>query len=334
MNLPILEHDNNFFLDSISRYIKKSSLIITDEYNYNRITQLHDKVLKVNNNSENNIISSLRDQNYENIIAIGGCTALDIGRMYASNGNLLVYPSIISTACISINRSVLANNSNENYIVKSASPQKTIINYDLIFDTSKENLRKWTFSGVLDVLSRISAIINFLYYHNKLELNLIKSFIPAIFWFMEYIHNYNKIEIDEEYINNVATLSHLTSIDVIMRDDYSLSAWSEHSLYHKMKQMFGYKESNPTHGELVGVGTLISVKIFSHLTGDKWLFDFLKRIYTKIDFQISFKYLEKIGITRSQLLNGIKEIFSKEESTLWSDYFSKNNWEIIDEIFS
>ena len=167
MNLPILEHDNKNFLDSISSNIQKSSLIITDEYNYTRMTRLHDKVLKVNNNSENNIIPSLRNENHENVIAIGGCTSIDIGRMYASDGNLLVYPSIISTACISINRSVLANNSNEDYIVKTTSPQKTIINYNLIFDTSKEDLRKWTFSGVLDVLSRISATINFLYFHNK-----------------------------------------------------------------------------------------------------------------------------------------------------------------------
>ena len=108
-----------------------------------------------------------------------------------------------------------------------------------------------------------------------------------------------------------------------------LNASGEHELYYSLMNLFDYPHTNPTHGELVSIGTLLTAKILGLKTGDFSIFIQLTSAYKKIDLPTNFEELEKIGVTKDQLtiafdqLKGSDSLLAQEfNMSLLNDCFA------------
>lgn len=332
MHLPILDFNSDSTIDSVQNFSDKSTIIITDSYNYEIFKYHFKNIIHISDNDVNQINRIKDKYKYSKVIAIGGCTALDIGRAISKNNKLILFPSILSTSCISVNRSVL-NKKGIHFIIKTQTPYKTIINLPLIIQTSKDELYRWSSSGLGDFISNLSAIIDYVSINNQLNIKYLKQNQPYLFWAFKWLE---KIEhtINEDFIINLATLLHQSSVDVIQRDSLLFSSAGEHKLFHIMKEKFKYKEKDPTHGQLVALGTLISVKIFCEITKSNNFFDYLKDLYKKWDLPYSYNTMNKIGIRQKELILGLRILSNNYSNTFLGNYFrNKSNFNILDNIF-
>lgn len=326
---PQLEFTDKNIVDIVKNLIENNTLIITDSYNYSNLKNVGTTILVKNSYYEQ--INKIKEKyDYSNILAIGGCTALDIGRACAIGKEIINIPTILSTSCISVDRSVIRYEK-ESKLEKTIAPSKTIISVPFILKTESKNITKWSQSGFGDLFANISASIDFQYKEKNISCELVKKNVPECFealnWVINSFQNYDIIS-----LTKLAKYLHNSSLTVIKRNDTLLSSAGEHKLYYKIiEQQKQYTNNIPTHGQLVAIGTLISIKIFSKQMKDNLLYEKIKMAYKKLRLPLNYKQLENIGIKRSYLIQGLNSITNT--NTYLGDYFSNKNYKIIDEIF-
>jgi len=326
--LPALAISDEALPALIEREYTENTLIICDPYNYPEFGRYVRKAL-VTSCSQNVIKEIVRTYSYDKILAVGGCTVLDIARACAGHAALICFPTILSTTCISCNRSKIQF-TNGYRLIKTKQPLKTIISIPYLLQSKEEDLIKWTQSGFGDLFANISASIDLQYQQRDLEIhkirgNVIESF-KALDWVVDAFNGY-----DEKCLKTLARYLHHSSIEVIKRNNTKLSSGSEHLLYHTI-----IKKNRPavsaTHGQIVGIGTLITAKVFSTLTGDDTLFDSLKESFHQLQLPANFGQLRQIGIGKDAIIESLQAIPAK--SGILGDYFSNaSSFDILDSIF-
>lgn len=327
--LPKLIISNESLVPLIKNYISRDSIIITDNYNYPTFKKIGQTVLVTSCKSDvvENIIENY---SFSKILAVGGCTVLDIARACAVNCELIVFPTILSTTCISSDRSKLVFGTSS-ILIKTIYPKETIISLPTLLNTSPKELIRWTQSGFGDLFANISASIDLEYKNNKLSLLNVSRNVPEAFQALEWvIQKYESYNV--ECLKLLANYLHNSSIEVIKRNSTELSSGSEHILYHKMfdKQLVN-NSSVATHGQIVGIGALITAKIFSEYTSSDLIYQNLKLAYQKLKLPTSYNEMNLIGIQKDYLIYTLLEI--PNENTILGNYFSKKNFKILDIIF-
>ena len=106
--------------------------------------------------------------------------------------------------------------------------------------------------------------------------------------------------------------SHLSSLQVILRGNTELSAGSEHFLYYAImgNKLYNSKLA-PYHGEIVSIGTLITLWCYKYMNNQSDWFDKLKKAYIKLGLPVNFVDLEKIGITLDSLIESYSHFTNK-----------------------
>ena len=255
------------------------------------------------------------EDNFDKVIAIGGCTCLDKGKEIANGKDIIVIPTILSTSCISVNRSVC-----DGVVKKTTAPIETIICITEI----ERSPSKWFQSGFADVFSNISASIDIQSKTNNFDYKSIKNNIPFCFDLLSWVEKkFNGF--DEECVRKLSKAIHESSLMVIKNDDVKLSSAGEHRMYHNMmKDIPTYTKCLPTHGQLVSIGTLMSAKLFWEHTGDNRIYEKLRSVYSILGLPTTAKQLVEIGVE----LNHIKESMKGLEPFYLNNFSSNHSFDL------
>lgn len=304
--------------------LKSGTLMVADPFNHEKVSDLGNTV-KVLDNSEDQI-KRIRKNEYSRLIAIGGCTALDIGRACAVGRELIVIPTILSTDCISLDKSVLKNEDGENRLVKTAAPNETIISIPALLDTSPELLSKWSASGFGDLFANIGAALEQESGKGKADIERIKRILPeisgALSWAATSFRNFNAAT-----LKKLASYCHNASFMIC---ETGRQAGGEHKLYHAMKSLQDYPNNRPTHGQLVAVGTLITARIASEKNGNFSIYEELRKAFLNLGLPLDYSGLAAAGIEKEHLFQGIESVPC---SLMIGDFFSHGDFSLIDRVF-
>lgn len=328
-NVPELEFTEKRITSVVEELADEDTLIVTDLYGYATLSQYGRTALARDCRIET--VKRIRAQNdYSKILAVGGCTALDVGRACAMGKEIITIPTILSTSCISVDRSVIKYPEGSR-LEETIAPTRTIVSIPSISETSIADLEKWSQSGFGDLFANISASIDMQYRTGILTYEAIRENVPESFealeWVIDHFRGY-----DSDCLRRLATYLHNSSLSVIERGDTKLSAAGEHRLYHKMiDQQAQYREDRPTHGQLVALGTLLAARIFAEQAGDDKLHQQLRTAYKKLGLPLNYEELRNIGIERDHIVQGLESI--ADSSTHLGNYFAKGDYSLLDDVF-
>lgn len=307
--VPELEYSTDGLDHVLDRLITPQTILVADAHNYVRVLGRVPTFL-VRDQSVQEIKSILDHGGYDRVIAIGGCTALDIGRAVSKNAQLFVVPTVLSTSCISNNRTVV-HDADGYRSFETQAPERTIIHMPSLMEPKPEVIKKWSASGYGDLFANISASID---YHARRKGSLQNVQIVDIEREAAVaVHALNHVaqdfvDFDEAALRTLGGFLHETSLEVIDHGGSELSAGSEHALYYQMLLAQQYPKENPTHGELVSIGTLMNVKLFEKATGNPVLFNTLVAAYKKIGLPVSEQELLRIGVDLSHIEQGVAAV--------------------------
>jgi glycerol dehydrogenase-like iron-containing ADH family enzyme len=317
----------------ITRLATPDTLIVTDAYNYPALNTIAPTV-SVDDQEIEYIEKIEREHSYKNVIGVGGCTALDAARACAIGKNLIVVPTILSNSCISVNRSVIKRGG----VYKSeetTSPRETIISMPVIADNHVDQVKNWSASGLGDLFSSISASIEVEYVARdrslaKITAESVAKNIPACMQALEWVLN-DFVQFDRPSLKLLARYLHEASLDIIRNGHTRLAAASEHWLYYRMQERQHYPKMIATHGRLISMGNLITLRIFAEATSDFSLYEKMRTVYTKIGLPLTYADLLAIGVEKQHIIAGLEDIAQRD--CLYNDYFSKKDHSILDRIF-
>ena len=328
---PALKFSKKPLIDLSQKYFDSHTIIITDSHNFKSLKQLDsERIIPVKNNYVDQIAQIKKTYKYDKVIGIGGCTALDVARACNKNLQLILIPTILSTSCLSVDRSVIRYDG-KNRLEKTVAPAKIIISIPELLATKNDALTKWCQSGYGDFFSSISASIELEYKKGNFSMEDIKKNVPLCFEVIEQINKRFTSYRSVAHLQRLAVYLHEASLWVIQNDSTELNAAGEHKIYHKIIENKLYTNgSEPTHGQIVAMGTLITVKIFDEMTGNS-LFIPIKKAFDKLKLATDYKKLMKTGLKKEHIIESIDMI--KDSGSLIGDYFQKNDYSLLDRIF-
>ena len=317
---PSLLFSEDTLLQTLKSLDLQNPLIIADSYNYPTVSNFSNSVL-INSMHNEEVKKVSKNNNFIDVVGIGGCTALDFARIIGnSKGKIYLIPSILSTSCISNNKSIIYDNT-KHTTVSTLIPKKIIISYPLLEKTAPNLITKWCHSGLGDLFGNISATIDYLSRKEPLRNNeimirkLAVDAFSALDWVNKDFQCFNR-----DGIHTLATNLYNSGINEILRGNSELNISGEHDLYYSLMNLFDYPHANPTHGELVSIGTLLTAKILGLKTGDYSIFKQLTSAYKKIELPTNFKELEKIGVTKDHLTRAFDQL--KDSNSLLIQEFN------------
>ncbi len=329
IKLPELEFSDEAISSIIKRISDSETLVVTDPFNFSKIEGISQTVV-VHDNSHPQISVIKAGYKYSRIIAVGGCAALDIGRACAIGKSIIVIPAILSTSCISLDRSVIRYNG-INKLEKTWLPEKVIVCLPDLLDMPASRLAKWCQSGFGDLFTMVAASIDLQYKRGDLSLEAVIGNVGECFdaleWVIKDFNDYNEVS-----VRALANFLHDSSLVVVKRDGSELNAAGEHLLYHALLRLNPqYTASHPTHGQIVAAGTLIIAAIYREQTGNNFIFNLISTAFKKLGLPLTYDELSEAGIQKSHLIDGLLAI--KSSGSHLGDYFKNENFEILDRIF-
>jgi glycerol dehydrogenase-like iron-containing ADH family enzyme len=330
-------------LEAVGRLARPNSIIITDDYNYETLAARFgsSRVLRIDNNTQASWDSlSLRSGDSNDVVGVGGCTALDAARHVAGAGvsrTVGLVPTIISSACVSVNKAIVQDGlTGINRAVLTPTPREVIVPMRTILETQKEVRDKWIKSAVFDVLARYGGAIDYSFRRGVLSTESVVTNSPTTSDFISWVMRNWDGGVNEDLVRRVAGASHETSSLTVVRGNSELSVGAEHKFYDYLvsKQ---HQQNAPgsnitgTHGEIVGIGTLIEARVMGELTGDMRVYDELTAIYRQLDLPISNSRLGELGLTRTDIEAGLRAVSGT--NTVLGTYFRNGDYSLLDRIF-
>lgn len=331
-----------FTSTSLSTVLKglgvKRALLVTDTFNHPLVSTLGDSVVVTTNTQEylNNLLVEFSNQKHDVIIAVGGCLALDAGRYFAQQSQKLLFivPTILSTSCISVDRSVI-HSQGRYFSIKTSPPHSVHISIPTILKGNPQIVRKWMASGLGDLFANISAVLE-QEYERKLDFknvssDRVSSQARLSFEALAWTNSWKHFRLDKDVVKNIARFSHLSSLSVIREGNSKLSAGSEHALYYQLLINEQYSHELATHGELVSIGTLFIAYLYGKSTGSMSLYSDLRHAYKKIGLPTTYDELESICVRRSHLVRAIRQVAA--HSRLYRCLIAKQPTKILDAVY-
>lgn len=329
--LPALEFADETISAAIRRVSDKETLVVTDLYNLPKAEGAGRAVAVVRGNDADQIPAIMRLYDYSRVTAVGGCAALDIGRACAVGKPIVVVPAILSTSCISLDRSVIKYDG-VNIMEKTTLPEKVVICLPDILSMPPRELAKWCGSGFGDLFTMIPAAIDMrsragdISYETVVE--SVRDCFDALEWVLHEFDGYN-----EKSVRKLAKFLHESSLVVVKRDDSALNSAGEHLLYHALLRLYPhYTGARPTHGQIVAAGTLAACAIYREQTGDAIIYGKVRAAFKKLGLPVNYVELAEAGIERDHLIEGLRAIAPLGSHL--GDYFKSGDFSILDRIFS
>jgi len=307
-------------LDSILKELTDdTTLLVTDPYNY-PLVKKYGRTIMVENNFHSVSYDKIKKKDFRQVIGIGGCSALDIGRACAEGLKFTGIPTVLSTSCISVNISILRSKDKTRKI-KTVIPDKIIIPLGTLLNSHKKELEKWCASGFGDLFANISAVIDYEYKNKSFSPENIYTgasvALEAMDWVIDSFERY-----DETALRKLANYLHNSCLEVIEKGHNNLSAGCEHEFYETIIRQEKYSNRIQTHGILVIVGTLFTLEIYEIITGNKIFLSRLKEACRKVGLPVNYKEFELIGVKKEHIMKALKKL---KPGSIISDNMEKIN---------
>ena len=327
----VLDISSLTVVELVAALADSETLILCDEHNHRALSDFCSPVL-VEDCALSRVEKIVNTYTFDRVVAVGGCTVLDVGRACAVGKprRLVVVPTILSTTCLSSNISVLRQDG-RNSLQVTSHPERCVLCLPTIMDTDSDSLNRWCQSGFGDLFANLSASIDLQHERGLLTNEAVKANVPLTIEAMRWVND-GFSGYDEASLRRLGSYLHEASLAVVRRGDTRLSSAGEHVLYHRLiERQPQYRMGIPTHGQIVAVGTLIALRLFSIESGEDELEDLARRAYAKLELPLSWKELSVIGITREHLIDAFEHLnFSQRFLGEWA---AKKEWKVLNQVF-
>lgn len=276
-------------------------------------------------------------KNAHTVIGLGGGVSTDVAKALGVNKNLYVYPTILSTNCLSNNRSVLSKDG-DSFSFPSGNPIETIICLSDLMNTSRGHRVYWTQAGYGDFIAELSAAIEreLLKSGNVQNFSHVIQHDPEVWEFIEWIANSDpKLLFEKNFMIEFAKILHSTSAKVLSAGTNSDRIGSEHDLYKALLKVDpSLRFSGAPHGTITGLGTLIVTKVYEKVTLNNAPYQILRKSLEKMEFPLSYSQLEQMKLTKPKLQSALKLLkLDPDADRFLKRYIDSNGDSFLDEIF-
>ena len=333
---PIMVQSNNepTFQDTLKNLLEQigrsSVVILADDHNYEK---LHDSFLLRDGSVplirvETNLpLEAARVAEHKDfieratIVCVGGCACLDVCKAVAITGkDLVMVPTLLSTACISNNRSVLGLGA---ISFLASMPSKVVYNIDALASDDPRVVKKWTRAGVVEILVPMTGSIDNQYQlvrscagQEGMDLNTILAVMPharKVYDSLPWFETSFTGEFDHNALLQIAKYIHEEGIDTVDNGTNERPG-GEHGFYRAIIKLNpSLRHGSLSHGAIVSFGILISLKIFAIQWGDDSVYARFRRIFHKLDIPLTYSGLMEHGLTRDLMIKALTSIRSSED---------------------
>lgn len=311
-----------------------STILLADSHNFPLVRDVGETVLVTEPRAD--VVDDIRTTyRYEKVIAVGGCSVLDVGRACAQPGSLRVFPSILSNSCLSTDRSVLIENGTRTSR-RTVAPVTTVISQPSVRAAHRGPGVKWTTSGLGDLFSSLSAAIEYQCPDGEdallnMPVTRVMAQIPVVWAAVEWVLG-SRGSMAGLDLRSLARYLHESSLDVLRLGHTRLNAASEHLLCYRLQEKHHYPADHATHGRLVSIGTLLVCAMFSRSSGQHGFYRSVRRLYEKSGLPTTYGDLAQIGVHREHILHGLDEL--AETNCLLGRLYRQYAFRMADEVFA
>lgn len=323
---PVLSFTDSDLRSAVEELWTEETLLVTDDYNYPKIRDIG-RTVAVEDTEARRITEVISSGGYSRVIAIGGCTALDFGRACAIGRPLAAVPTILSNCCLSSSRSVIRRDDHYRS-EETTAPQLTVISRPTIEENHADRRKNWSASGLGDLFSAFAAVAEANWHaQTPGPVNgLFRQQAPICWEALEWIDS-AAYPLDRDGLERLARLLHEFSI----AGHKSVPIGSEHVLYYLLRKRQNYSRMVATHGKLVSIGTLITLRAWSEARGDFSMYEKLRHAFAKIGLPRTFSDLDSIGVKTEHLVSAGR-IFAND--SLYGRLFNKDGASPLTAVFA
>ncbi|MGA5322107.1 hypothetical protein ACPCIU_16930 [Streptomyces seoulensis] len=320
--------------EALRAVVDDSTLVLADSHNFPLVRDVGETVLVTEPRAD--VVHGIRTTyRYEKVVAVGGCSVLDVGRACARSGSLQVFPSILSNSCLSTDRSVLIEDGVRSSR-RTVAPVTTVISQPSVEAAHSGPGVKWTTSGLGDLFSSLSAAIEYQCPDDEAALpdvpiTRLISHIPVVWAAVEWVLG-SPAPVSGLDLRSLARYLHESSLDVLRLGHTRLNAGSEHLLCYRLQEKHHYPADHATHGRLVSIGTLLVCAMFSRNGGRHSFYGSVRRLYEKSGLPTTYEELAQIGVHREHILHGLDEL--AETNCLLGRLYRQYAFRMADEVFA
>lgn len=330
---PRLDFVSQSIQEAVCGAVDDSTILVADSHNFPLVQGLGEAVLVAEPHVDtvNDIRTTYR---YEKVIAVGGCSVLDVGRACAEPGGLTVFPSILSHSCLSTDRSVLIRDGIRTSM-RTVAPVVTVVSKPSVQAAHRGQGVKWTTSGLGDLFSSLSASIECQWpsgADDRIQLSSteVTSRVPVVRAAAEWVLG-SPGRTDDLDLWSLARYSHESSLEVLRLGHTRLNAASEHLLCYRLQERYGYPADRATHGRLVSIGTLLVCAMFSRSNREHDFYRSIRWLYEKSGLPSDYGSLYRIGVQREHILRGLDDL--ADTNCLLGRLYRKYGSGMADDVF-
>ena len=302
---------------TVSELLSSESLLVVDSYNADIVADMDGAVVLVDDCDSDTIEKIVGEYAFDRVVAVGGCTALDVGRACARGRWMASVPTILSNSCISSSTSVIRRKGHF-ASERTTTPAVTVLSLPTLIENHSDSSKNWSASGLGDLFSTFAAVAE-LHFGEGVTDEIIEEHAPICMAALTWLEGC-RYPLSEENLLILAEFLHIFSL----AGHDSIPPGSEHSLYYALRERHDYPRMVATHGKLVGAGALLTLSAWSEIRRD---FAFGKRVHStfkRVGIPTNFDDLVALGVTRDDMIDGVRRSGSK----LFAELFDLHgvNW--------
>jgi|GEM_PF-1706099 len=324
-----LELSNKALATILASLKSRNSLYVTDAFNLPALKGAGlGKVVLARDNRLEWMAGAIADRKFDRVVAVGGCVALDAGRVLAADRGPLTVIPFLSTACISTNKAIIRSRGKKKRVF-GQEPEMTIVSQPYVLSGDTDTRSRWLGSAYGDLFGMIGAALDVTRQRGSQStgaaLQLASDAHRTLSWVEKSFAGFG----DPQSVNLLARSIHQANRDVIRSGISQLAGGGEHKLYDFMVDKYDkhYRTGGATHGQIVAVGTLLAAKQHALSTGDATLFKRLQGVYRQLGLPTTQAELAAMGVNSKHLVDGLIHVARTHPETVLGSISAGNGKE-------
>jgi hypothetical protein len=340
---PEAEFTLKDFLQIARRYPPENTIVLAGPYEFQRARKAFPYAIEVATNSQEaarNVWEAIEQRKMDGsvtILAFGGTGTFEIARLVAPpNATLVLVPSILASACISGNGTLLSQKDGCPSRYLTRAPDKVIFCTPELLSPPHESssteryLKTWTSAGFADYCAILSLCIDTLFKEapKTASSERLKEMCPEVFDALRWV-NFEFSGFTHESMEKFARYLHEASLAELR--DGAHEVGGEHHFYFRMLEVDKDYRWKAAYGHLVGIGVLLTAAVFSEIY-DRNLFYYVKDAFERVGAPTSYDDLKKYHVTREDVLKALTLLTENDPPSTLKSYFTKHGFGLVDKV--